>query len=196
MRSYKAARRSAERRPVPFLYNYDEEAEVSGADGGTTVVTTEKRVLFECRGEVSTLLLSELAYNADLDVADPSAMKLIRSFFAQAFGVRSHTLRDEEGEPILDDKGEEQQVVVHDEAWRQYNKFFNLHTEHGDDDLLMEIMGGLVEDFSARPTKSPSTLQPGAETTGVTSKVVSLSRGTVVEGSVEDSEESGARSSG
>ena len=177
MRAYKAARRSAERRPIPFLYEWEERVDVVDAESGEITGTRyePRKRMFECRGEVSQLLLSDLAYNADLEVTDAAAMGLLRQFFAQAFG---------------DDK--------------EYREFFNLHIQYGDDDLLMEIMQGLVEDFVARPTRSPSNLPSTSETTGEQSKVVSLSRGTVqvVEGDViEDmqlptSEESPASSSG
>lgn len=163
MRSFRAARRSAERRPVPFLFVYEEMVETKDpeTDEVVGVEYEERREVFECRGEVSTLLLSELAYNSDVDVADPAAMGLIRQFFAQAFG---------------DDD--------------QYRRFFNLQIKHGDDELLMEILGGLVEDFAARPTKPPSPSEPGLSSDGALSKVVSLSRGSVeiVEGSVIENE--------
>lgn len=51
----------------------------------------------------------------------------------------------------------------------------------GDVRTLMEIMTWLVEEYVGRPTEQPSASLPGAATTGVRSRVVSLSRGTVTE---------------
>lgn len=159
MRAFKAARRSAERRPIPFLYEWEERVDVRDEETGEITGTEyePRQRLFECRGEVSSLLLSDLAYNSELEVTDPAGVALLRQFFAQAFG---------------DDE--------------QYREFFNIHIRYGDDDLLMEILQGLVEDFMARPTKSLSPSSTGQQTTGEVSKVVSLSRGSVqvVEGDV------------
>lgn len=167
MRTYRAARRSTSKKPVYFRLEYEERSLVRDPETGdvTGEEVEAKAQLFRCRGEVSTLLLSELAYNADLDVADPEAMKLIRSFFSNAFG-------DEE------------------EDRAQYRLFFNLITKHGDDDLLMEVMQGLVEDFMGRPTQQRSLPQEKEPSAGESSKVVSLSAGTVtyVPGEVLESE--------
>lgn len=138
MRSYKAARRAHTGDPVPFRYEYTDD------DG------VEQVEVFECQGEVSSLLLSELASNADVDVATPEGVALLREFFAQAFG---------------------------DEA--AYRRFFKLHTKYGDDDLLMDIMAGLVEDFAGRPTRRPSASPATQSSGGMQSKVVSLQQGTV-----------------
>lgn len=154
-RSYRAARRRSQKAPVPFDLVVEIEKTKRDDNGDVQEVYLEDEThAFLCKGEVSTLLLSELAYNADLDVADPEAMKLVRSFFSNAFGP-----------------GEEQR--------KAYYRFFRLITEHGDDELLMEIMAGLVEDFMGRPTQQPSPSQLGPSTTGGESKVVSLSAGTV-----------------
>lgn len=43
-------------------------------------------------------------------------------------------------------------------------------TEQGfGDDVLMDILAGLVEDFAGRPTEQPSLSPPGPSTTGPTS---------------------------
>jgi hypothetical protein len=188
MRAYRAARRSASKRPVPFTYTYeepvatyDEQGEPSGEEW------VERKVLFECRGEVSSLMLSELADSADTEVSDPAGMALLRKFFAAAFGVRTKLMIDRETkEPVLGQDGEPMREPIKDDAYAQYAKFFKLHTEYGDDDLLMEIMQGLVEEFQARPTKPALPSSTGPETTGPVSKVVSFSRGSVevVEGDV------------
>lgn len=171
MRSYKAARRRAQRRaePIGFGYGYEVEVDAYGAEGKP--VWEERTERFECHGKVDTLLLSELAYNADVDTATPEGMALIRQFFAQAFGVR-HRI-------VVDKEGAEHEVLVEDEAAQGYRKFFKLHGQHGDDDLLMEIMGGLVADFQADRTTSPSVSADGPSESGDSSKVVSLSAGTV-----------------
>lgn len=167
MRTYKAGRRRASKKPVYFRLQYEERTLVRDPD--TQEVTGEqvedRSQLFRCRGEVSTLLLSELAYNADLDVADPEAMKLIRAFFSNAFGEE-------------------------EEDRAQYRLFFNLITKHGDDDLLMEVMAGLVEDFQVGRTEQRSISQESQPDAGESSKVVSLSAGTVtyVPGEVLESE--------
>lgn len=181
MRAFKAARRSAERRPIPFLYSWDEVVVERDPDTNEAVGESvrERREEFVCKGEVSTLLLSELAHNSDIDIADPAAMALIRNFFSQAFGVRYESVVGEDGEVQRNPHGEPIEIPLQDDAFFAYRKFFNLHTKHGDDELLMEILGGLVEDFVARPTKPASTSQPGPSAGGEVSKVVSLSRGTV-----------------
>lgn len=181
MRAYRAARRSASKRPVPFTYTYeepvatyDEQGEPSGEEW------VERKVLFECRGEVSSLMLSELADSADTEVSDPAGMALLRKFFAAAFGVRTKLMIDRETkEPVIGQDGEPLREPIKDDAYAAYAKFFKLHTEYGDDDLLMEIMQGLVEEFQARPTKPALPSSTGPETTGPVSKVVSFSRGSV-----------------
>lgn len=137
MRSYKAARRAAKADPVTFEYTY--VAEEKAPDGGK--VEVDKTTVFTCHGELSSLMLSEFAYHADLDVADPEGMSIVRQFFAEAFG-------DEE----------------------EYRRFFRLHTRYGDDDLLMDIIGGLVEDFAGRPTRRASSSPSTPSTTGPTSR--------------------------
>lgn len=188
MRAFKAARRSASKRPIPFTYTYEEPVATYDEEGNPSGEEyVERRHLFECRGEVSSLMLSELADSADSDVNDPAAMALLRKFFAAAFGVRTKLIVDPETkEPVPGPDGEPMREPIKDDAYAQYAKFFALHTEYGDDDLLMEIMQGLVEDFMARPTKPASISSRGQTTTGQESKVVSFSRGTVqvVEGDV------------
>lgn len=106
---------------------------------------------FTCRGKVDTLMLSEFAHNAEVESDSPEGMALLRQFFADAFG---------------------------DEA--EYKRFFRLHTKHGDDDLLFEILGGLVEDFAGRPKAQPSSSSTTPSTTGPTSRDDSSSADLVV----------------
>lgn len=155
MRSYKAARRAATLEPVRFQYDYEVEVPVLDAQGTPTGATRweERSRVFECHGEVSTLLLSEFAANAGVDTATPEGTALIAEFFRQAFGSE-----------------------------RAYQEFFRVHTRHGGhdgDDLLMDILGGLVEDFTGRPTVQPSASLPTPSQSGAPSKVVSFSRATV-----------------
>lgn len=96
---------------------------------------------FTCRGKVSTLLLSEFAVQSDVSAATPEGMALIARFFRQAFG-------DE----------------------KEYGRFFRYATEHLDDEGLMAILGGLVEDFSGRPTKGRQRSPGGRSKSGRTSK--------------------------
>lgn len=150
-RSYRAARRLAEREGVPFDYEWFEEEREFDEDGNVvSVVEVVRSEHFVCKGRANTLLLSELSYNAELDTADPAAMRLIREFFSQAFG---------------------------DEA--EYRRFFDLHGKHGDDDLLMDIMSGLVEDFQVGRMERPSLSPVGESSIGPVSKVVSFSKRSV-----------------
>lgn len=102
---------------------------------------------FTCRGNVSSIMLSEFAHNADVDVSSGEGMELIRELFSDAFA---------------------------DPA--EYKRFFRA-ARHLDDDDLMDVMGAVIEEFSARPTQqlSPSPKQPA--TTGSDSQVVSLPGG-------------------
>lgn len=173
MRSYKAARRAArsQQEPVEFDFQWEENE----APEGEPERWVERKEHFQCWGQVSTLVLSELAFNADVDSASPEGMSLIREVFSQAFG-----------DPV------------------EYRRFFRLVTLHGDDEVLMDIMQGLIEDLMGRPTVEPSGSSSTPSETGVVSKVVSLSRGTVevlppgaelpVEEPVEPEEQWGASS--
>lgn len=141
MRSYKAARREATKEPVEFRVDYED------ADG------TEKVETFICTGEVSSLVLSEMAYNANVEIATPEGAAVLREFFAGAFG--------NEGE---------------------YRRFFRFVMTQGfDDDFLMEIMQGIAEDFAGRPTKRLSDSPGTQSTTGPDSRVVSLPGGFLTE---------------
>lgn len=136
-RSYTAARREHLDEPVTFdVSRHVSEPGEDGQPRERVVVET-----FACTGQVSTLLLSEFARQADLDTATPEGMALVAQFFRQAFG-------DE----------------------KEYGRFFRYATEHLDDEQMMAILAGLVEDFTGRPTKGrrPSPEQPS--TTGPTSR--------------------------
>jgi hypothetical protein len=121
--------------------------------------TEEVTETFTCRGGVSTLLLSEFARQADLDAASPEGMALVSQFFRQAFGED-----------------------------REYRRFLRYQADHNlDDEMLMSILAGLVEDLTGRPTKGRQPSLDGPSTNGSTSKADSSLR--VVAGEVEDPSE-------
>lgn len=136
-RSYRAARREAEQEPIEFeVVHFD--------DTGTAV--TE---VFTCRGEISTLTLSEFGHAADLDSATPEGAAVLRDIFHEAFG-------DE----------------------KEYRRFYKLVRRiHLPDDMLVDIMGGLIEDFTGRPTQRPSSSPASPSTTGADSRAISLPGG-------------------
>lgn len=143
-RSYAAARRQARREPVTFelAYELDDPAAglPSGPPPGATVTRTD---VFTCRGQVSTLLLSEFARQEDLNSASPEGVALIAEFFMTAFA---------------------------DPA--EYRRFRRTLDEYFDDDdaTLLLVLQGLIEDFSARPTKGLSPSPGTPSTTGTTSR--------------------------
>lgn len=145
MRTFKAARRAAKKEPVEFRVEYVEEVLV---DGETLEV--EKSEVFTCTGDISTLSLSELAYNADIDAATAEGAAILAEIFREAFG---------------DDV--------------EYRRFYKFQKKYLDDDgdALIDIMGGLVEDFTGRPTQLPSASPVSSSTDGQGSKVTSLPGG-------------------
>ena len=115
-------------------------------------------VEFVCEGGLSTLDISEFAIAAKggMDTADPTAAAVFAEFFQAALG------------PV------------------QYRRFRD-HTRRnrtGPDELI-DIMGDLMVDFVGRPTEEPSHSQDGPSTTGPSSRVVSLQRGSVSQGPAE-----------
>lgn len=111
---------------------------------------------FVCDGALTTLDISELAEVAELgvDTEDPRAAAAITKFFRAALGMPEYT---------------------------RLKNF--IRTEKLDDDVLVDIMAGIMEDFAARPTEQPSSSHDGQSTTGPTSnpgsRVVSLQSGRV-----------------
>jgi len=145
-RSFAAARRAARREPVTFDLTFEVAEQLpddtEGAQpGATREVVREVTEHFSCRGQVSTLTLSELARQADLDLSNPMAVALVAEFFVAAF----------------------------DDA-EQYKRFRRVIGDHFDDEVLMEVLAGLVEDFLSRPTKAPSPSPGTPSTTGSTSR--------------------------
>lgn len=113
-------------------------------------------VKFICEGRLTTLDISELAEVAELgvDTEDPRAAAALAKFFRATLGMA------------------------------EYNRLKN-HMRVNDtaEDILIDIMAGIMEDFAARPTEQPSSSDDGQSTTGPTSnpgsRVVSLQAGTV-----------------
>lgn len=118
--------------------------------------------VFECRGAVSTLDLSELASAAvnALDSADPAGMAIVSEFLKAAFGA---------------------------EVYRQFR--FHTRTHKTPDDVLLEIITGIVEEveenvsvMTARPTRSPSRSSRGPTVPAERrARVISLATGDVSE---------------
>lgn len=109
-------------------------------------------VTFVCEGGVSTLDISEFAKVAKtgIDTEDPAAAAVFAEFFEAALGPK---------------------------VYAQFRQHVRKH--HTDEDVFVDIMHGIIEDFLGRPTQEPSHSQDGPSTTGPTSKVVSLQRGSV-----------------
>jgi len=109
-------------------------------------------VEFHPGGGVSMLDLFELARYGDIDSASPEGMAAIGAFFRELFGPA------------------------------EYPRFRKHCSEHStDEETLLQILTDIVEEGSARPSDRPSDSQDGSTATGPMSKVVSLSRATVVE---------------
>lgn len=109
-------------------------------------------VKFTCAGGLTALDISELAEVAELgvDTEDPRAAAAIAKFFRAALGLPEYNrLKDH--------------MRAHDTA----------------EDVLIDIMAGVIEDVAGRPTQEPSSSQDGPSTTGPMSRVVSLQRGSV-----------------
>jgi hypothetical protein len=113
-------------------------------------------VEFVCEGGVTTLDISEFAQIAKtgIDTDDPAAAAVFAEFFQNALGPTVYAT-------------------------------FKRHTRaHGtDDEVFVDIMQGIIEDFLGRPTGLPSSSHDGQSTTGPGSnpgsRVVSLQTGTV-----------------
>lgn len=112
-------------------------------------------VTFVCEGRLTTLDLAELAEVAELgvDTEDPRAAAAISKFMRAALGSTYNAFK---------------------EHTRQYGT---------GDDVLIDVMRGIMEDFAARPTEQPSSSHDGQSTTGPGSnpepRVISLQTGMV-----------------
>ena len=105
-------------------------------------------VKFVARGRLKLLDLCEFARAADITAASAEGIAALAEFFEALLG-RAEYVR------------------------------FRKHNRDNDtpDETLLDIMGDLVEEFTARPTVQPSPSAPGLLTTSPTSRVVSLSQG-------------------
>lgn len=142
MRSYDVAVREQLGEPVEF------ELAHRGPDGER--VST----VFTCKGELSSLMLSEIARHADLEVATAAAMAIIADFFVEVF----------------DD----------DAQYRRFQKYCREHRVK--DEVLLQVMGDLVEDLTGRPTVQPSSSASTQSPTGRTSRAAGFM---VIEGTTD-----------
>lgn len=139
-RRFQAARREHLAEPVTFDCVHVERKPVRDGDGKPVpgeFKEVEVTTTFTCRGQVSTLLLSEFADAADVDADTPQGMELLARFFKAAFG-------DE----------------------KEHRRFSRYAAEHLDDETTMAILAGLVEDFVGRPTTGRSLSPAQPSTTG------------------------------
>lgn len=107
-------------------------------------------IRFIARGNAKMLDLCEFARAADLEAASAAGMAALAEFYEALLG-----------------RAEYQRFRKH------------CRTEDTDDDVLIQIMQDLIEEFTSRPTRRSSASAGGPQTTSPTSKVVSLSSGSV-----------------
>jgi len=95
-------------------------------------------VEFTCAGQPTALDISELAEVAadGVDTDDPRAIAATSKFFRAVLG-------------------------------KEYSRFKeHMRVHNTDEDILVEIMQGIMEDLAARPTQEPSRSPDGPSTTG------------------------------
>ena len=105
---------------------------------GLKATFTLDDVEFTCSGRPTALDISELAEAAELgvDTDDPRAVAAMSKFFRAVLG-------------------------------KEYSRFKEHMRAHDtDEDVLIEIMKGIMEDLAARPTQEPSRSPDGPSTTG------------------------------
>jgi hypothetical protein len=109
---------------------------------------------FRVMGEVQLLDLCELMRlnKRNVKTVDPTGIAALADFFRGALG---------------------------DEEYERFREFTRANCT--DPDLLNDIMEGIVEDLTEVPTSRPSHSVGGPSSSGLTSRVVSLSQGTVSE---------------
>lgn len=149
MRSYKAARRAASRAEGQVE---PVDFEVSWYEDEKDQETgsrreVEKTDVFYAYGEPSMATLTDAGYFADLSAESPEAMAIIRRIFMEAIGNEA-----------------------------EFNRFWRV-ARLIDSDTLVDIMAGLIEDTTGRPTKRPSDSLPSSSNDGAPSRVVSLPGG-------------------
>lgn len=173
MRTYKAARRAAQRaaraaEPLRFELVWDEDqVKVDAADqpvvddaGDPVTETVEKTATFTCRGEITTLMISE-------------------------FALAANAATEEEAEKHGGKLSEIFQDAIGDDG--EYDRFSRIVRKHFDDQELMEILGGIIEEQTGRPTKEssppsdvPLEVTAIEEMSGGSGKVVHLAGGYAV----------------
>jgi hypothetical protein len=166
MRSYKAARRAAQRdagqvEPIPFEVSW--YAAAAGEDGEP--VEVEHTEVFHAYGEPSMATLTDAGYYADLESDTPEAMAIIRRIFMEAIGNEA-----------------------------EFGRFWKV-ARVIDNDTLIDIMAGLIEDTTGRPTIRPSDSSASSSTDGPDSKVISLPGGFSIQAAPQNSSPSVAASS-
>lgn len=164
MRSYKAARRASARRDngrlpaIPFELTYwaepGERLLGEPADDGTPqmrVLTEPEEVTetFNCYGELSAVTLTDAAWLGEQGVTNVSAegVAMVRRIFEEAIG---------------------------DPA--EFKRFWAVARKIDEDDLF-EVMQGVMEDVTGRPTGRPSDSSTSSSRTG-TGSTASGSAGT------------------
>jgi len=115
-------------------------------------IEVEKTEVFVCVGDISTLSLSEFARSAEIDAATPEGAAILAEIFREAF----------------DDDAE-------------YRRFFRFQRRYLEADDLVDILGGLIEDFTGRPTQPPSVSSASSSTDGPDSRVTSLPGGFLIQ---------------
>lgn len=136
MRSYKAARRAAERAEgIPFEVVYFDDEGVEHVE------------LFHAYGELKSTTQFDMAENADLDVLTPAALRIVKRVYVECIGDAA-----------------------------EFQRFWAIF-DYLDEDTLVEIMQGLIEDVTGRPTQRPEDSAPSSSIGGQPSRVVSLPGG-------------------
>lgn len=107
----------------------------------------EVRDTFQAYGEISAATLADFAYFADRGVDTPEGAAILRR------GVME---------------------VIGDEA--EFRRFWEVARQIEDDDLL-DVFSGLLEDTLARPTTPPSDSPASSSTSGQPSRAVSSPEG-------------------
>lgn len=136
-KQFAAARREALAEPVTFDCTRTVEVPANGDEPARTDVKVDT---FTCRGQLSTLMLSEFSHQSNIDVASAEGTALVAQFFRSVFGDPD-----------------------------EYGRFFRYSQTYLDDDVIVQIIGYLVEEFTGRPTKQPSPSPAQPSTTGPTS---------------------------
>lgn len=120
----------------------------------------EQTEVFHAYGEPSMATLTDAGYFADLNADSPEAMAIIRRIFMEAIGEEA-----------------------------EFSRFWKV-ARLIDSDTLVDIMAGLIEDTTGRPTSRPSDSSPSSSNDGEPSRVVSLPGGFSTQATPVDSSDS------